>query len=345
MNGALALAWLAFAGPVAAGPIDRCVTAIPEGRAYDFLRIASASAPDASRVERVSGLLSGLDGACGELDPQGANAEFLQSRRAPELPDLRRAGAREWTAYGGEAAAQFLYGTLDAGALIYMPLAASLAQASDLVIRQGDPDGFVSAIDAHRQIADPYERARRIYALVARRQGPYNDAVATAEGTFARPVPLAPSALRARGRGDTGAGVCRDFALLLYWALQRAERPARDAVRPAGFAGPLTYEVAMVSRFSRNDDMPLDTSGHVWVRIAFPRAGGGHAYADLDTTWHDSYAPLAPRFSRLSENEQAEQLRACRALRACATEVYRPTPLLRKIRPVAGPGGPWLRLP
>ncbi|MDX6770652.1 MAG: hypothetical protein SF051_14045 [Elusimicrobiota bacterium] len=327
------VALLALAAPAGAGPLDRCRDAIPEGAAYDFLRVASASAPEADREERAERLLAGLSGACAELDPNGSNAEFLGGRAEPRMPDLRRGTPEQWRAYSEDALRQLGLGALDAGARVFVPLAASVALAADVLARQGDADGFVEALDALRLVSDPHLRARRVYEMVSRRQGAYDDGAATLPGSIARPYPLPPSTVRERAVMEDASGVCRDFALLLFWALQRTERPAdRSLGREA------RYEVALVSRFSRNSAVPLESSGHMWVRIAFPRAGGEHDYADLDTTWHEHYAPLALRFSRLSDEQRAGQLSACRALQTCATQVYRPLTSWRKAPPARGPG-------
>ncbi|MBY0516715.1 MAG: hypothetical protein K2P81_07400 [Bacteriovoracaceae bacterium] len=156
-----------------------------------------------------------------------------------------------------------------------------------------------------KRIKDPHERLIRTWNLAKSHQGEYGPIV----NLLRNPGQI----IDAAAEGKRG-GICREFALLLAFSLRWVARPYGVEAPQFGGLGPYAFNATI--RYSMR---------HAWVRVNMDKFENGKRVGlqtfDLDTTWHDVFAPLNPRRTGEERWEIAEKSRRCLKAIECVNKV------------------------
>jgi hypothetical protein len=172
-----------------------------------------------------------------------------------------------------------------------------------------------------KKIPDRIERIRQVYLLVSRTQGFYDYETAGLRTDFKEGWMV--GALRPENLIDSAhkygtAGICRQFAALMYWSLLQVAR-AEGSV--GGALGEGDFSMSFVS-----GEVPWDGKiiGHAWIRVHLPiRQNGILEFQDFDldtTIFPGTFVMLIPRRSGLPTQERLDLISQCRQLQKCSAE-------------------------
>ncbi|MCE3010886.1 MAG: hypothetical protein LW875_09765 [Proteobacteria bacterium] len=170
---------------------------------------------------------------------------------------------------------------------------------------------FKAELEEIKTIKNRNTRIRRVYELIARTMGAYDDALTVKEDFLESWLqPLRPSVILARARTKGTGGVCRHHEALLHWALLQVARPAGEKTLQ------LTENSFSVSTKSGCDDQAC----HVWVQLNLPYPtdrGLRFENVDLDTTWYQEPTILYSRNNGFSPTEKRRLREACKKVISC----------------------------
>lgn len=175
---------------------------------------------------------------------------------------------------------------------------------------------FLTQLNVIKKNPDPMDRIRQVYQLVVETQGKYDyDSEGhknMSSGFFIFTEAPGNIINNAEKRG-TG-GVCRDFASLLQWSLLQVSR----------------YEGSKSSALGESDfssdfiSGTVPEGGHAWVRVNMPQFNKGRITGfntfDLDTTWYQTFSPLFPRNSGLSQANREKAINQCHQISQCLSK-------------------------
>lgn len=172
-------------------------------------------------------------------------------------------------------------------------------------------NNYRKELDRIRQIPNPLERIRKVYALAASVSGSYDHETMgnRALGGAGWVGGHMPGHLIDHATKTGSIGVCREYAALLGWSLlQVARHPSSKsmALGPTDFSA--SYRYGNVG------------GGHAWVQAHLPQFDRGRINGfvdiDLDTTWYSTFVPLFPRRA-LSAKTRERAIRECHEIIAC----------------------------
>ncbi len=129
---------------------------------------------------------------------------------------------------------------------------------------------YQAALDRIRLTPHRAERVKQVFQLARKYQG---------QGDPENPLQyLHPGRILRRAAAGEPGGVCREFAVLLYWSLLQVARPE---------GAKLEQEFTPEIRYGAT---------HWWVRVHFPKSKGQKLESfNIDTTDYLSFVPLQPR--------------------------------------------------
>ena len=172
-----------------------------------------------------------------------------------------------------------------------------------------------------KKIQDRIERIRQVYLLVSRTQGFYDYETAGLRTDFKEGWmvgALRPENLIESAHKYGTAGICRQFAALMYWSLLQVAR-AEGSVN--GALGENDFSMSFVS-----GEVPWDGQiiGHAWIRVHLPvRVQGRLEFQDFDldtTIFPGTFVMLVPRRTGLPTQERLDLISECRQIQKCSTD-------------------------
>lgn len=163
---------------------------------------------------------------------------------------------------------------------------------------------------------DPYVRIKKAYELAVSYQGAYDydENGKPAGGGYVFP----PSKLIDEASRKESAGVCRDFASLLYWTLMKVNMSNSARENYNGMLRPGSFTPGYESGFSWTDG--ITPSGHAWIRVTIAKDVNGSTRFesfDLDTTWYENFSPIPVRHVKRSDRDLNAMLSRCEQIRNC----------------------------
>lgn len=182
---------------------------------------------------------------------------------------------------------------------------------------------YKQKLEAIKSIQNPMVRIQKVYELASSYQGIPDletlGARADRRGKYL--LALTPNNLLDSAKEEGSAGVCRQFASLLYWSLLQVSR-WRDSSSAALSEADFSPELIFAN----------STAGpHAWVRVNLPKRDESthrilFEQLDLDTTWYPKhFTPLMPRKQGLSAETRRKNLEQCNHVLACLTKKADPT--------------------
>lgn len=252
--------------------------------ASDLLYFMSAiEKSEMSNSKKVSALVS----ACGELDTRSFNGAFAQTH--PDLGD--KFAEITWSVFRG----------VGFGPASFVGVGGTKEQ-----------DAFANELDLIRPVTSPVVRIQKVYELVARHQGNYDD------GGGGSPYFLPFTMINRAAKTGIG-GQCRDFALMLYWSLLQVARHESDQTGLGGL-GPNSFSVSAIYGSGQYGDKKV---AHEWVRVHVPGKNRTLNSFDLDSTWYrNTFTPIPRRLQGLSQTTLATAKTLCNARLRCWREQY-----------------------
>ena len=116
---------------------------------------------------------------------------------------------------------------------------------------------------------------------------------------------------------EGAAGVCRDFAKLLYWTLMQVQRPKGEKSNFSQL-GKNSFSVDFIVGFGK---VNANKYGHAWLRVNLPHKRNGFLEFerfDIDTTWYTKrFTPVMPRHQGWSNKNLKKLHNQCKKIKEC----------------------------
>ncbi len=183
---------------------------------------------------------------------------------------------------------------------------------------------FLNKLDKIKMLSNPIKRVKEVSELVIKYQGSYDHMYFYNREVFSRPILLDPSDVLEDAQNKGIGGVCRDFAILFKWALNKVKFPHPNSV-PQDYGHDYLDRVFQVQSLGGTGyDLYRDsfTAGHAWIRVLVPIYEGKRGYRvralDLDSTWYtDGFTPVMRRNLRPSDEKLREMVGHCQDVLEC----------------------------